>query len=242
MIGAIIQARVGSTRLPNKVFAEIEGKPLLWHVVNRLKKSKYLDSIIIATSTNAKDEIIENWARENNILCFRGSEDNVLKRYYDTAKKCSVDVIVRITADDPFKDYEVMDQVIKKFLSENVDFACNNNPPTFPEGLDIEVFSMNAITKAYNNAKSTYEKEHVTQYFYKNPDGFNITTVLHTEDLSYLRWTIDEDKDLEMARKVYEKLFTEKQVFLMDDILELINKHTEIPRINDTVIRSTMYK
>jgi spore coat polysaccharide biosynthesis protein SpsF len=242
MISAIIQARVGSTRLPNKVFAEIEGKPLLWHVVNRLKKSKYLDSIIIATSTNAKDEKIENWARANNILCHRGSEDNVLKRYYDTAKKYNIDVIVRITADDPFKDYQVMDQVIKKFLSEEADFACNNKPPTFPEGLDIEVFSKNAITKAYNNAKSAFEKEHVTQYFYKNPDDFNIISVLHTDDLSYLRWTIDEDKDLEMVRKVYKKLFTGKHIFLMKDILELLEKHTEIPHINDTVNRSTMYK
>lgn len=242
MISAIIQARVGSTRLPNKVFAEIEGKPLLWHVVNRLRKSKYLDSIIIATTTNFKDEIIEDWARENGIQCFRGSENNVLKRYYDAAKKYDANVIVRITADDPFKDYRVMDQVIEKYLSENADFACNNNPPTFPEGLDIEVFSIEAITKAYNNAESSFEKEHVTQYFYKNPVDFKISVVSNTDDLSYLRWTIDEEKDLEMARRVYEKLFAEKQIFLMKDILELIKKHPEIPHINDTVNRSTMYK
>jgi spore coat polysaccharide biosynthesis protein SpsF len=242
MISAIIQARVGSTRLPSKVFAEIEGRPLLWHVVNRLKKSKYLDSIIIATTVNPNDNQIEEWAFKNQIDLFRGSEENVLKRYYDAAKHFHTKVIIRITADDPFKDYQIMDKVIEKFQKEKADFACNNNPPTFPEGLDIEVFSMESIETAFNNATSDFEKEHVTQYFYKNIDQFKISTVSNAMDLSHLRWTIDENDDLEMARRVYEKLYNKKEDFLMSDILELLKEHSEISMINDKVLRSTMYK
>ena len=242
MISAIIQARIGSTRLPKKVFAEIAGKPLLWHVVNRLKKSRYLDSVSIATTVNENDDVIEQWASDNKVTCFRGSEENVLKRYYEAAKYFNSHIIIRITADDPFKDYEIMDRVIEKFISDKADFACNNNPPSFPEGLDIEVFSFEAIEKAFFNAETDFEREHVTQYFYKNQDLFKISTVENDTNLSHLRWTIDEDKDLEMARKVYEKLYQENHTFRMDDILKLINEYPEIGLINDMVNRSSMYK
>jgi spore coat polysaccharide biosynthesis protein SpsF len=242
MISAIIQARVGSSRLPNKIFAMIEGQPLIWHVVNRLKQSKHLDSIIIATTTNKNDEKIVKWSNENDVKCYRGSEDNVLERYYETAKHYKSEIIIRITADDPFKDFKIMDDVIEKFQAEGVDFACNNNPPSYPEGIDIEVFSFKALEKAYLSAKTTFEKEHVTQYFYKNPEYFKIYNLKYKEDLSSLRWTVDEEKDLVMTRKVYSELFPIKEVFLMNDILEIINKNPEIAAINDAVNRSDMYK
>ena len=241
MISAIIQARVGSKRLPNKIFAEIEGQPLIWHVVNRLRKSSYLDSIIIATTINRKDDAIENWAISNEILYFRGSEENVLERFYQAALQFKSDIVVRVTADDPFKDYKIMDQVIERFIDENADFACNNNPPTFPEGMDIEVFSVDAIAKAKNNVKTDFDKEHVTQYFYRNPDLFKIVNISHKQDLTYLRWTIDEEVDLEMAKEVYKHLFNDGRLFLLDDILNLINEHPEIPEINNTATRSSMY-
>lgn len=242
MISAIIQARVGSTRLPNKVFAEIEGKPLLWHVVNRLKKSKYLDSIIIATTLNVKDDKIEKWAEVNDVKCYRGSEENVLKRYYDAAKYFNSKTIVRITADDPFKDYQIMDEVIELFNKEKADLACNNYPPTFPEGIDIEVFGFEAIKKAIINSNTDIEKEHVTQHFYKNTNIFKISVLSYKSNLSHLRWTIDEDIDLEMARRVYRELYQNNKDFLMGDILSLIDSSPEISLINDKVARSIMYK
>tara|TARA_B100000780_G_scaffold193534_1_gene136411 strand:- start:571 stop:1302 length:732 start_codon:yes stop_codon:yes gene_type:complete len=242
MISAIIQARVSSTRLPNKVFADIKGKPLLWHVVDRLKKSIYLDNIIIATTDNIADDLIQDWASENKISCFRGSESNVLKRYYDTAKKNNSTTIVRITADDPFKDYKIMDNVINEFISQRVDFACNNFPPTYPEGLDVEVFSFSALKTAYENSFSDFEKEHVTQYFYKNTNDFKIVSIKNDTNLSNLRWTIDTQEDLEMTRKIYNKFTNNKSIYLMKDILKILIENPEILEINKKVGRSKMYK
>jgi spore coat polysaccharide biosynthesis protein SpsF len=242
MISAIIQVRVSSTRLPNKVFADINGKPLLWYVVDRLKKSIYLDNIIIATTDNIADDLIQDWASENKISCFRGSESNVLKRYYDAAKNNNSTTIVRITADDPFKDYKIMDEVINKFLSKKADFGCNNFPPSYPEGLDIEVFSFSALETAYKNSVSDFEKEHVTQYFYKNRNDFKIVSIKNDTDLSNLRWTIDTKEDLEMTREVYNKFTNNKFIYLMKDILKILNENPEILEINKKVKRSIMYK
>ena len=242
MITAIIQARVGSTRYPNKVFAELAGKPLIFHVVDRLKKSQRIQNIVIATTINPLDDSIELWAYQNKIDCFRGDENNVLSRYYYAAKEFNADIIVRITADDPFKDYVIIDHVIDVLINENLSFAYNNNPPTFPEGLDTEVFTFDALEEAFAKSIDVFEKEHVTQYFYRNKSAFPQINVPHSINISNLRWTIDTEKDMEMAQLVYDKLYHEKKNFLMNDILELINKNPDIALINQDVQRSEMYK
>jgi spore coat polysaccharide biosynthesis protein SpsF len=241
MIAAIIQARTGSSRLPNKVFKSLCGKPLIWHIVNRLKPSTKINQIILATTRNVNDDLLEQWAIANNIPCFRGSEEDVLERYFKAAAKFAADIIVRITADDPFKEANIIDEVISLFEKENLDFAYNNNPPTFPEGLDVEVFSFNAIENAYYNAKDPFEREHVTQYFYRNPTKFRQKCLAYHEDISHLRWTIDTQEDWEMASIVYDKLFNENKVFSMGQILNLIKEKPEIAEINSTVKRSAMY-
>ena len=242
MIAAIVQARVGSSRLPNKVLLKLCGQPLLWHIVMRLKQSKYLDRIIIATTTNQSDDLIENWAINNNISYYRGSESDVLLRYYNAADQYNVKTIIRITADDPFKDPKIMDQVIELYLKEDVDVACNNYPPTFPEGLDIEVFSFDALKKANREALEEFDREHVTQYFYKHTDLFSIINHSNTDNLSFYRWTIDEQNDLDMAREVYSKLFNSGEIFYMKDIIELLNNNQYIAEINSNVKRSSLYK
>ncbi len=242
MITAIIQARVGSTRLPNKIFADISGKPLIFHVINRLKQSKKIDHLVIATTHNPLDNAVESWAIQNKIDCFRGDEENVLSRFYYAAKKFKANIIVRITADDPFKDYEIIDKVIEKLINENLSFAYNNKPATFPEGLDTEVFTFEALEKAFNESTDSFEKEHVTQYFYRNPSLFKQQNILNEKNLSYLRWTIDDERDLEMAKTVYDNLFHKNNVFLTNEILQLIDKHPEISTINQNVERSEMYK
>lgn len=241
MIAAIIQARTGSKRLPDKVFKLLCNKPLIWHVTNRLKYSRKIETVILATTLNEKDNALENWASENGIPCFRGSEENVLERYYNAAQYFSVDTIVRITADDPFKDPQVIDKVITLFEEKKLDFAYNNNPPTFPEGLDTEVFSFEALTRAYNSSVDLYEKEHVTQYFYRNPALFSQLCLRNPTDLSYLRWTIDTQKDWDMAEIVYNNLYPSNPKFSMGDILELLKKNPSIAELNSDVKRSAMY-
>lgn len=241
MITAIIQARVASTRLPNKVFANLAGKPLIWHIVNRVSASERIEKVVLATSTNPLDDALETWARRNDVEVFRGSEQNVLSRYHQAAQASGASTIVRITADDPFKDPVVIDSVIEMYLSETLDFAYNNKPPSFPEGLDTEVFTVDALNRAARESRDPFEHEHVTQYFYRHPESFKQMNYDYKTDISNLRWTIDTEKDLSMARLVYEDLFQEKPIFLMDDILALIEQRPEIAKINSDVQRSAMY-
>jgi spore coat polysaccharide biosynthesis protein SpsF len=242
MIAAIIQARIGSTRFPNKIFTDLAGKPVIWHIVNRLTYSRSVDRIIIATTVNPLDDKVEQWAKENSIRVYRGPEDDVLARYYGAAVHFGAETIVRITSDDPFKDPEVMDAVITRFLENRLDFAYNNHPATFPEGLDIEVFSFAALKAAQENSRDAYEREHVTQHFYRNPDQFRQMNLRQAEDLSYLRWTLDTEKDYEMIRTVYDSLYKENSIFLMKDILAFLEKNPGVSSINSDVKRSDMYQ
>jgi spore coat polysaccharide biosynthesis protein SpsF len=241
-IVAIIQARLGSTRLPKKVFADLAGKPLIWHVINRLKYSDRINNIVLATTNSTTDDDLANWANIEHVNLFRGSENNVLERFYFAAKQYSADIIVRITADDPFKDPTIIDKVIDTLLDENLDFAYNNNPPTFPEGLDTEVFTYDAIEKAYFQSNDDYEKEHVTQYFYRNNEVFKQSNFRNVNDISNLRWTIDTELDYEMTKQVYNVLYREDSIFQMNDILRLLDEKPEISLINLDVARSAMYK
>ncbi len=243
-VNAIIQARCGSTRFPNKVFVDIDGKPLLWHVVNRLKYAKMIDDIIIATTLNSKDDKIVKWCDDSSIKVFRGSEEDVLNRYYCASLAFPSDIIVRVTADDPFKEPKVIDAVIKKLVDEKLDLVTNNFPPSYPEGLDCEAFSFKVLDMMERSTNDSFEREHVTQYIYHNPDKFKIGNVISERQLSFFRWTIDTQEDYEMVKAVYAKRKekTSKRILLMDEILDILEKNTEIPLINSQVKRSTMYQ
>lgn len=242
-VNAIIQARCGSTRFPNKVFALIDGKPLLCHVVNRLKYATKIDDIIVATTVSEKDDKIEEWCKENNVLCFRGSEENVLNRYYSASEAFPSDYVVRITADDPFKEPKVIDAVITKLIEEGYDHVTNNLPPSFPEGLDCEAFKKSALDRSEKEAETAFEREHVTQYIYHHPEIFKIGNVSNPENLSYLRWTVDKDVDFEMVKAVYaHRNPANKGILLMDEILAILKANPEIEKINSKVERSAMYK
>lgn len=242
-VNAIIQARCGSTRFPNKVFALIDGKPLIWHVVNRLKYATKIDDIIVATTVSEKDDKIEEWCKENNVHCFRGSEENVLNRYYSASEAFPSDYVVRITADDPFKEPKVIDAVITKLIEEGYDHVTNNLPPSFPEGLDCEAFKKSALDRSEKEAETAFEREHVTQYIYHHPEIFKIGNVSNGENLSYLRWTVDKDVDFEMVKAVYaHRNPANKDILLMDEILDILKANPEIEKINSEVERSAMYK
>lgn len=241
-IAAIIQARRGSTRLPDKVFLKLSDKPLLEHVVFRLKNSSLLDDIIIATTNLSNDNLIESWANTNKISVFRGSEINVLERYYEAAKKFNIDVIIRITADDPFKDYRLVDEAVSILIDNKLDFVCNNNPVSFPEGLDVEVLTFNALEVSYNNAVSDFDKEHVTQYIHKNKDKFKIANIQNDKDMSFHRWTLDTIEDYQFAKKIYSELYKEDRVFLREEIYDLLEKSPAIMELNNKVNRSDLYR
>ncbi|TAN45982.1 MAG: acylneuraminate cytidylyltransferase [Nitrospirae bacterium] len=237
VIVAIIQARTGSSRLPNKVLLKIKDKTLLELYVNRVRKSRLIDKIVIATTENAGDNSIEELAKHIGIDCFRGSENDLLDRYYRCAKKYHADVVVRATPDDPFVDHEIIDRAITIFKDSSVDFVNNHFEPTFPEGLDIEVYSIEALEKAWGEARLLSEREHVFPYFQNHPEEFKIIVFKQAKDYSYLRWTIDYMCDYEMTRTVYDYLYEKNPVFLQDDILRLLETHPEIMRMNNHIKR-----
>lgn len=240
-IGAIIQARTGSTRFPNKVFATLSNRPLIWHVFNRIKYSKLLSSFILATTQSVNDDSLVTWALQNEISFFRGSENDVLSRYYFAAKEFKLDIVVRITADDPFKDPDIVDLAIKTLIENNLNFVSNNNPATFPEGYDIEVFDIKSLEYAFYNSTDPFEREHVTQFFHKNPNLFKMKNIVNSEDFSNLRWTIDTENDYNMAKNIYENLYCEGKIFMYPDVMNYLSKHPEVILINSAEKRSAMY-
>jgi len=230
MIAAIVQARTGSARLPKKICLDVMGKPVFWHFLERVKAAKLVEKILIATTTNPEDETIVNFANKHGIEFFQGSECDVLDRFYQTAKKFSVDIIVRVTPDCPLIDPRIIDKVIKYFLTNTFDYASNTHPRTYPDGLDVEVFSFPALRKAWEEAKKPSEREHVTPYLWRHPGVFKLGNIRNDKDLSYLRWVLDEKSDLEFVREVYERLYKQGKIFYMEDILKLLQEH---PRLRD---------
>lgn len=242
-IVAIVQARMSSTRLPDKVLMNIMGQPLLAHVIDRISKSKLVNSnIILATTSNPADHDIVNFAKEYHLDCFVGSEEDVLDRFYQAAKQADADIIVRITSDDPFKDPEVMDEIIQIMIDGDFDYVSNTIKPTYPEGLDIEVFRITALEKAWREAIKTSEREHVTPYIWKHPELFNLKNVENDIDLSAMRWTLDTQRDFEFTKAIYKRLYIPGKIFLMKDILKLLNEVPELKEINAGIARLSGYK
>jgi spore coat polysaccharide biosynthesis protein SpsF len=233
---AIIQARLGSTRLPGKVFKTLSGRPMLWHVVDRLSHSKMLDKIIIATTTQPEDDQVEGFCSANNILCYRGSSNDVLSRYYETAKIYSAEIVIRITSDCPVIDPYILDDMLRQFISEdNIDYMSNSIQRTFPRGLDAEIFTFATLEKTFTEAKLDYEHEHVTPYIYHNPEKFTIKNYANEKDLSSYRWTVDTAEDFRLIEEIYNSLYQKDKIFLFKDILQLIEKRPELIKINQDI-------
>ncbi|EPY2277520.1 cytidylyltransferase domain-containing protein [Clostridium sporogenes] len=210
MVGVIIQSRMGSTRLPGKSLKKIQGKPLLYYSVMRAKLSKYIDGLVVATTVKHEDDSIEEWCLLNDIECFRGSEEDVLDRYYQTALKYKFEIIVRVTADDPFIDPKIIDLLITNILNYDKEFiTMRNKTNTWPYGLDVEVFTFNALKKAWEKSTTKSHKEHVTTYIIENMDSFKTLEIPIDEDLSDIRLTVDYEKDFIRAEELLSDLITE---------------------------------
>ena len=237
MIIAIPQARTGSSRLPNKVLRKIKGKTLLELYINRVKQCQLVDKIVIATTTKSEDEEIEKISHTHGIECFRGSESDLLDRYYQCAKKYDADVVVRLGSDNPFVDFRVIDRAVQIFKDNEVDFVTNHFEPTYPEGLDVEVYSIHALEKSWNEATLLSEREHVFPYIQNHQDQFKIINFKQDKDCSHLRWSIDYECDYKMTKVIYDYLYEKNQVFPQEDILQLLEKHPEIAEMNSHICR-----
>jgi spore coat polysaccharide biosynthesis protein SpsF len=204
-IVAIVQARMGSTRLPGKVLMDLGGKTVLARVVARLRRAILIDQIVVATTDSVIDNAIIRECQRLQVEYFRGSENDVLDRYYQAANSCEAQIVVRITADCPLIDAEVVDDVIRVLLSRG-DYASNTLARTYPRGLDAEVFTIAALERAWQDAHEPHQREHVTPYFYEHTEIFELTSLRGRIDYSRYRWTLDTAEDLELLRTIYARL------------------------------------
>lgn len=244
----IVQARMGSTRLPGKVLKNIVGRPVLWHVINRLKESDLTDQIVVATTTKAEDIAIVNLVKSVGVECYTGSEADVLDRYFQAAKLYNATTIVRVTSDCPLIDPEMVDNVILFFKKNNFDYvsntwtsAKNDCNETCPAGLDTEVFSFGALEKAWEDAKLQSEREHVTPYIWKHSDLFRIGHFRCSNDLSFMRLTLDYEEDLIFITEVYNRLSKKGLTFRSDEILALVEASPDLVNLNKGRARNEGY-
>ena len=230
----IVQARMTSTRLPGKVMEVVCGKPLLEHIIDRLKRVKYADRIVIATTVNETDDIIVELCEKLDISYYRGSEEDVLGRYYETAVEYGGDIIIRITSDCPVIDPDVVDSLIN-FYIKNIklyDYVSNTMKRTYPMGMDVEVFSFRLLNEAYANAYDPFDREHVTPFIKMRPQQFRLYNILYWTDMSRYRWTLDTPEDLELISKIFDALFYQNPSFSLKDMLDQMERTPEWETIN----------
>lgn len=236
-IVAIVQARMGSTRLPNKVMKLICGTPMIELLLSRLSKSAKINKIVVATSLDKKNIPLVEHVTKLGYLCYQGSEQDVLDRYYQAAKEVQADVVVRITGDCPLVDPVLVDQVIQGYFDAKVEYFSNTNPSTYPDGLDVEVFDFKALEQAWREATEIFDREHVTPYLRNQKEKFTQGECCYSKDLSSLRWTVDEKSDFEVIQSVFQKFFPERH-FSWLQVLELQYEQPKLFNLNQQLIRN----
>jgi spore coat polysaccharide biosynthesis protein SpsF len=227
-----VQARTGSTRLPGKVLAQVCGKTLLEHQMERMLRARSLAEVVVATSTMPADDAVERVARGRGWAVWRGPEQDVLARYAGAAAAFAADPVVRMTMDCPLIDPTVIDRVVGTHLGGTWDLVANNLEPTFPHGLDLEVISLSALEIAHREAATPFEREHVSPFIRDHPERFCLGNVRSPRDLHHLRWTVDYPEDLDFVRVVYEALYRDGGFFTTEDVLALLDRRPEIAAIN----------
>ncbi len=237
MIAAIVQARMGSTRLPGKVLKEVRGKPLLGYQMERLRTCQRLDGVILATTQKPEDNGLVRFGEKEKLSVYRGSEDDVLDRYYQSASVFHVNHIMRITGDCPLIDPALCDHLIEVYIESGVDFV--HTGPTYAEGVDCEIFSFSALEKAWREAKLKSEREHVTLYMHNHSELFKKITLDNETDDSKYRFTVDEKEDIVVVKAIIEELYMEgKQPFSTYDIKIYLDTHQDTYKLNAEVIRN----
>ena len=244
-IVCIVQARISSSRLPAKILLPGYNKPLLFHLIERLKKSSLINDVIVATSKNPLDDLIYDLCILKKIKVYRGSSNDLLKRYYYCAKAYKADHIVRITSDCPLIDPKIIDLMIRRYLSlKNIDFLSNTHPPSYPDGFDIEIFGFSALQKAFRLAKKSYEREHVTPFMWDNPNKFkisNYTNLKNNKLYKKYRLTLDYKEDFFVIWSIFNKLYKKKKYFELKHIISFLKKRPKILK-NNHLIKVNWYK
>lgn len=245
LIRAIIQARMGSTRLPGKVMKNIEGKPLLHYVVKQTLASKFIDEVVVSTSVSSEDNMIVNFCKKNRINYYRGSKFDVLDRFYKSAKKFQCNPVIRISADSPLIDPNVIDRVFKKFLKNSYDYVSNNIEKSnqnwidsscrYPIGTVVEVATFNALETAWKKAKSSFEHEHVFPYIQSHPEIFKISNVMSKKNLSFIRITVDKQNDLKFVKEIYKRISKDKSAIKISDLEKILFNEPYLLKINEKI-------
>ena len=242
-IVCIIQARMGSSRLPGKVLKQICGRPMLGWVAERASRSKMITKIVVATTTDLGDDPVEDFCKSSSITCFRGSEFDVLDRYYQAAKANHAEFIVRLTADCPLIDAPLIDATIEKLLETEADFAANRLPPphlrTYPIGLDTEVATFKSLETAWKLAEKPFEREHVMPFLYDPQNNFKIVVLDADKNYGNQRWTVDTPEDLDFIQQVTEKLGC-RMDFGWEDVLKILNDNPELSKINANIAHKSL--
>ena len=240
-VTAIIQARMTSTRLPGKVLKEVMCKPMLAYQVERLGWARTIDQVAIATTTNATDAPVAALGESLGLKVFRGSEDDVLQRMTAAARSVGAQIVVRLTADCPILDPEIVDLVVERLRhpDDPVDFVTSAIPRSWPIGLDAEAMTFDALALAEAEAVDIYDREHVTPYIYAHPDRFRIANVLSPEPLHHHRWTLDEAADLDLLTRILDGLYPIKPRFGLRDVLDFLAAHQELSHVNTRVDQKT---
>ena len=232
---------MGSTRLPGKVLKEIEGETMLARVIERVRRAKLIDELLVATTDQPADDAIVDECRRHSAKVSRGDQSDVLDRYYRAAQLAKVDVVVRVTADCPLIDPMVADKVVGAFHEARPDYASNTLQRTYPRGLDTEVFSFSALARAWQEARKPHEREHVTPYIFEHPDKFKLLPVTSEADFSSHRWTVDTAEDLEFVRAIYDRLKSNAE-FSGRDVLDLLDREPELIDLNRAVMQKALHE
>jgi spore coat polysaccharide biosynthesis protein SpsF len=241
MVVAVVQARMGSTRLPGKVLMDLAGASILERGFRRLSRARTLDKVVIATTVERADDALEAVCRTNGWPCARGNESDVLDRYYRAAVAYAADVVVRVTSDCPLIEPEIVDQVVTDLLQgePRADYVSNTLPPrTFPRGLDVEAVRFDALERAWREDTDPTLREHVTPYIYRHPESFRLRAVTSDVDYSDQRWTVDTPEDLAFVRRIYEHIGHDR--FSWRDVLSVLETHPDWLAINRDIVQKAV--
>lgn len=231
----MLQARMGSNRLPGKVLASVIGRRMLALIVKRVLRARYIDQLVVVTTQSPEDDPIEAVVTDLKILCFRGAEVDCLDRYYQAARQFKPEVVVRLTGDNPLVDSGFVDWVVKQYLSANppYDYIDTSLSKTFPIGLSVEVFSFTALATAWKEDTNLQLREHVTPFIYRNPGRFRICHLASSQNYSHMRWTVDTPEDLAFVRRIYDHFGHDR--FSWQEVLTVLEQHPEWLEINRRV-------